>query len=506
MAVSDARGRTTALVPGAHRVIRPLDVGEGPYAGALVTRGESVAVLVDAGRIIGWAGWEHAGAEHVAGPLDIARRADGHDVLLPWCSERVAAFLGRRAAAATPLAAGETTTLVASILRGLGELARSVDHAGSGEWWLTDDGRPMFVWGAGDDARAAAARLIGRMQRECTDRALSRLLTEVREGLSTNGDRPGMPQRLLDRWEFELFAIAAPRPIGRDAHGPERARDVDVARRVTMAAETRREARNGELEGFGGRAATARVGRSVRAWRRRLIEARRSFDGRRHVRDSAAHGGARRGPERTETTPGQVSAPAPESGDRGRGGRRGRVIVVAAAAAIVVLGAGLLWPGGATDEPGEATDRPSATRSPDDAPLSGAPPDSDGGADAMSPPSPRPASGSPDERAGSDDPLVAAHGALSSVLQCAASDDTVCADAVAGGSTGVVEALAAHGQAKPALSPVDQYGDVAVVRVTWASAEGDTDSSAEAEQMMVLVRVDEKWLVRDAYDVADQPE
>ncbi|MCS3444276.1 hypothetical protein [Microbacterium phyllosphaerae] len=506
MAVADARGRTTGLVPGAHRVIRHLDAGEGPYAGALVSRGESVAVLIDAAQIAGWAGWEHAGAEHVAGPLDIARRADGHDVLLPWCSERVAAFLGRRAAAATPLTPGEATTMVASILRGLGELTRTGDHAVSGEWWLTDDGRPMFVIGAGEDARTAAARLIGRMQRECTDRSLSRLLTEVRDGLSTNEDRPGMPQRLLDRWESELFAIAAPRPIGRDAHAPERARDVDVARRVTMSAETRRAARSGGAEGFGRRRAASGVGRAVRVLGRRLSEVRVSLQDR--LSDATVHGWANRRPGRAgqRTTPGHVSESAPPRDESGKRGRRGRMGVIAVAVAVVVLGVGLSWPGGAGEEPGGATDRPSATTGPVGAAPSAEPTVAVGEVEVSSGPSPQPSSESPDERASSDEPLAAARGALSSVMRCAEAGDMICAEAVAGGSTGVVEALMTHAEAEPTLSPVDQYGDVAVVRVTWTDAEGDTESSRGEEQMMVLARVNEKWLVRDAYDVADQPE
>ena len=43
---------------------------------------------------------------------------------------------------------------------------------------------------------------------------------------------------------------------------------------------------------------------------------------------------------------------------------------------------------------------------------------------------------------------------------------------------------------------IDDYGGVAAVRV---SAEDAGD------QVVVLVRADEKWLVRDVYDVADQP-
>jgi hypothetical protein len=52
---------------------------------------------------------------------------------------------------------------------------------------------------------------------------------------------------------------------------------------------------------------------------------------------------------------------------------------------------------------------------------------------------------------------------------------------------------------------VDVYGDVAVIRMRSASADGDGEGRAQHERMIVLVRIAEKWLVRDAYDVADQP-
>ena len=52
---------------------------------------------------------------------------------------------------------------------------------------------------------------------------------------------------------------------------------------------------------------------------------------------------------------------------------------------------------------------------------------------------------------------------------------------------------------------MDEYGDVAVIRVSTPSHSEDGATPGTRVQMVVLVRVDEKWLVRDAYDVADQP-
>lgn len=239
-----------SLVPGAHRVIRMLDDTEGPYGGALVVHGSSVAVRVDAAALSGWPGWRHAASEHVAGPLDVARRADGHDVLLPWCTERVTGFLGRRVAAGASLTAGEVSTLVGSLLRGIGEVAVAAGEEESadavlGGWWLTEGGRPVFVPGRervgggrveGDDVRTSALRIVSTLRHDCEERVLGRALAAVEDGLRRAERQPRLPRALLDRWEAELFAVAAPRPLDRDVHAPERVRDIAMLR--TVPAET----------------------------------------------------------------------------------------------------------------------------------------------------------------------------------------------------------------------------------------------------------------------------
>ncbi len=79
---------------------------------------------------------------------------------------------------------------------------------------------------------------------------------------------------------------------------------------------------------------------------------------------------------------------------------------------------------------------------------------------------------------------------------------------MAAGSAGVVETLASAAVGTPTIELVDEYGDVAVVRlgapVAAPGEEGEGEPAAP-EQMLVLVRQDEKWLVRDVYGVADQP-
>lgn len=491
-------------MPGAHRVIRRIDASEGPYAGALVTRGGSVAVQVDADAISGWAGWEHAGDDHVAAPLDIVRRSDGHDVLLPWCTERVSSFFGRRAAADAPLASGETTTLVASILRGLGELARAEGPEETGEWWLTDDGRPTFVIGAGENARAAASGLVARLRKDCTDRTLTRLLVGIEEGLSADTARPGMPARQLERWEAELFETAAPRPLRRDVHAPELARDADAASRAVVVRPEagsrlrsrvslpRDASRVGALPSRIGTAIVQRLG----VWRAALsrrIEHRTAR--------SADEGSVRRGKGAEAGSAAEGRAPA----------RRGRRTIVAAAAAAVVLAGGLLWPGGATGEPdgGEATSVPkSAPRAtevaPDAVDPSQTPSPTSSEPDAVPDPV-TPEDGSPRDGSGAVDPVEAARLLISAISVCGANDDKVCDGAVAQGSVGVVDALGGGFDEALQLEPVDEYGDVAVIRVVSPEGGGDGAPSESEERMVVLVRMAEKWLVRDVYNVADQP-
>ena len=92
---------------------------------------------------------------------------------------------------------------------------------------------------------------------------------------------------------------------------------------------------------------------------------------------------------------------------------------------------------------------------------------------------------------------------LDVISACADQGDTACGDAVADGSDGVVGALTGMLAAgTPSAALVDVYGDVAVIRLR----SGGDDTSAEVgEMMLVLVRLNDDWLVRDVYGVADQP-
>ena len=470
-----------------------------------------MAVLVDSASISGWAGWEHAGDDHVAGPLDIVRRSDGHDVLLPWCTERVSSFFGRRVAADAAFSSGEMTTLVASILRGMGELARGTTQEETGEWWITDDGRPTFVIGAGETARSAGAALVARLRRDCADRTLARLLVVIEEGLTADSARPGMPVRQLEKWEAELFDTAAPKPLRLDVHAPELARDADAARHAAVPrTDVRRPVRSrsslprevGRVRALSSRILTPLVHR-LGAWRAAVV-VRLERHGRRNAdRDPLLRGG------RTDAGAGERVGARGRSRARAEvGGRapvsRGRRTIVAAGAAAVVLAGGFLWPGGATGEPAgrgavaEPKSTPRATE-PDRIPADPSPTPS---APAPVPPS---GEGKPHDGSDSGDPVEAARSLIDAIGVCSETDDAVCAGAVADGSAGVVEALGDSSVGTLQFEPVDEYGDVAVIRVSSSEGGGDGAAPAEGERMVVLVRITEKWLVRDVYDVADPP-
>lgn len=499
--------RGEVLLPGAHRVVRTLDGAEGPFAGALVTSGEGVAVRVDAAALSGWVGWRHAGAEHVAAPLDVVRRRGGHDVLLPWCTDRVLGFLVRRTAAGTVLTPGECSTLVISLLRGLHEVGEDPGEARSGEWWVTDGGRPVFVVGQGGDVREGIGVILERLQEHSPDKVVKRVLDSVGRGLEKAAAQPRLPVKLLAQWEQELLGVAAPQPLDRALHAPERARE--VARAVTSH-DLRVSPRRGE---------PSRSAEGLRGRRRGRREFRRSR-GDRDIADRVRAAGAlarvlgvavrertafarRNGPRRATESAGAGSADV---------SRRRRALLIAGAAAAAVLAVGLLWPsGGVSGEAAdvEAADVEGGATSPEPSTAAS----TEAGADSEATQDPRRRAGSPDPDEVSpepdevtpaeDDPAAAAASLLRVIADCRVQGDVSCEDAVAEGATRVLDALDAATDGTPTFELVDEYGDIAVVRVA-VDAEADA-ANTSGRLIMVLLRTQEKWLVRDVYDVADQP-
>lgn len=446
----------TALVPGAHRVIRRLD-DSAALAGDLVSDGDRQRVSADAGEL-DEALWRFADAEHVVGVRDVVRTREGHAALLPWCADSLDTVLARRAAAEQPLATGEIVTLVGSLLRGVIEVA---GHDMRGRWWLDDEARPLFVPGEGTSCAGASVEIIERIRDDCTDRALVRLLRRVADAAADHR----VVLRSLDEWERELTELAAPRAIDVSVYAPELVRDLPVHRaRLPLDAE--------RIQDRG-------------ALRERLDVVRERLSERlAAVRVRAAH--ARTGQGR--------------AGEQAQGGARTprrRMLLVGVAVAGVVLAGGLLWPTGGEDSSAmdtavDRTDAAVATAVEPSAVLEDDEPGSPE-AETATPGDDGPTAPPPVE--GSIEAAVA--DLLATIDACRAGGDAECVDAVVGGGgDGIVERLGGD-SATRTLALIEDYGDIAVVRLGPSQERG--------EQMIVVVRQNDEWLARDVYDVADQP-
>ena len=427
-----------------------LDGQESAYPGELITDGELRGVRVDVAGVPE-ALWMFSGAEHVAGVRDVLRRRDGHDALLPWCAERVEVLLGRRAAASAPLTAGEAVTLVGSMLRGIVEVG---DRRLEGQWWLTDEARPLFAPGEGVDCTASAVALIERLREIGVDRAMDRLLADILGGM---GDRR-VVRRSIERWERELTELAAPRPLARDVFAPER----------VSAIEAHRSRLPDDIDAL---AEQPTLLRRLRACAAAAAEPLRRLAAKR--------------------MPARHPAAAPQLRGGARAGR-GRMALVGGAAAAVVLLGGLMWP---SPDEGSAAIESSVVETPA-APSADTRAGTDAATTATATDARESAESAPDAVADGSIEHRATE-LLASVAGCADAGDAACAQAVVAGAGALVQERLAGTDGKRTVSAVEDYGDVSVLRLGPSGERG--------EQMLVLVRQEDRWLVRDVYDVADQP-
>ncbi len=392
-----------------YRSVRPVDApSDGPWPGMLtwLANGER-RVLVDAD-VLGddWRGWDASPDDHVLTPLDVGRRGDGHDVALPVCGERVLDFLTRRAAAHAPLSPGEAVTLGISVLRGC---AQTLDRPGlTGEWWLTENGRPVLATDASNRrARDGAVELFSALT---GDTPVPRAWEEALEALSADTPRPAA----IERAENALFALADPVALDTTEMRPRPARHLAAVARddATVIADPGRHSLWESLVRHVDSDLADAVSRSTTAiWRR--ARARRS---------------ARRAPW-----------------------------LVGAAAATAVLCTGLLWP--TADEGDAAATGPTPSGSalvdpPDGGPTSTAGP------------------GVPAHPSADDAEPGAPHADLAEVTSALLDDRTACAGDVACLSEVVVDPasvfqsgpidLPAEGRSVVLL---DDFGGVAVLRV-----------------------------------------
>lgn len=388
-----------------YRTVRHVAAGpEAPWAATLVRleSGES-RFLVDAVLLpAGWGGWDAGANGHVLAPLDVVRRANGHQVAIFVCTIRVEAFLERRRTSRAPLSAGESVTLAVSMIRGLieigGERAAEV-----GEWWLTDAGRPVLVPGVG-----------GASAREATLAGLDELSADRRDASVWHGFRDAVAAdpsgRSLDRVEERLFAYSAAEPL-RDAASQPAPDHSSVMDPMTLE----RVRRQGVVPAAPDEPSRGLVSRLVHH-----VDA--------DVGDLVAKSlaGAWR----------KVRArPAP----------RGRPWLLAGAVAVVVVVAGVFWP---TDSPAPAaTNAPEAVETASSAPTS-------------SPtPSPTVAAAAPDELTAITSALLDARSECSGDRECLAG---YVVDPAASFPPGVIDA----DDPDRSVQLVDEFGGVAVLRVS----------------------------------------
>lgn len=338
-------------------------------------------------------------------------------------------------------------------------------------------------------------QIVSQLEQECRDRAYGRALAMVREGLQQRRDRPRMPLPLLARWEGELCELAAPRPLRREAEeatGTETtsaeqfvrspARGALAVEKPTAASSPRRRLPDARL--LSGlltmlvpfvrvqRQRLVRETARVRAW----IFARRARP-EPPVRDGA----------------GTAQPPAPR--------RRRRSLIVTGGVAALVLVAGLAWPTAQrAEQAGHA--EPSVAVSPEPSDTDGEQADAEeagaerstGSRSVVS----TPGSGDTAQVTTDNGPLAAVEALIDRIRDCRRVQEGPC-DAFDADAEGVLEKIGVTGALTYRM--IDEYGDVAVIRATPQEPGGDGVGGA----MLVLVRRDGEWLVRDAYDVADQP-
>ncbi len=343
----------------------------------------------------------------------------------------------------TDLDAGEAVTVAVSVLRGAAE-AHGLG-AENGEWWVTSDGRPLVATTGESPWRGEAVEVLRRVAESSTVLApdiLVRATTAIADPRRLKRDLPGLEEVLFRAADALALVTDAVVPRSRTASSPPHEVQADVVRRP------------GIVRAFLSRHVDA-------AWSERVDEVMTliTLPGfRRRARDG----------HRTA-----VTRPV-------RGRRMPRPAVLGTAAAALVLTVGLSWrdqpqDDAAAREKATATPVTSTRRPSDPAPET-----------ALPSPTPAPT--------GEDRTARAAEDLLDELAACVES----------GCGARVVEQPGRTFPQGPATTRgidrhveiIDDYGGVTAVRV----------SSGERAQIAVIVQAEHKWLVRDIYDVADQPD
>lgn len=433
--------------------LRRVQPPEAPYPGELLVAAGGAAYRVDA-HLVPRRVWASEPGGHLLAAVDVDRAAGATVVVLPRLAGRLCS-----GEAEFDLAPGQAVTLAVSVLRGAAAAADA--EWDEGEWWSTDDGRPVLVPTGDRSWRESSAVLMNRLPRAALPGALrERALEALNDPVTLPFTVPSL--------EDDLFAVAAPQPI-------------DVAPRPVPSRRPSREIDDEESEDG------ARTVRSVAAG---LI------DGEVIARATSAMIGAREACRRAAS--GVVrrfrrGRSAPGTRSRARG-----LSAAAVAAVVATLCVGLLWPETTTpDAAGVAgAGAPPAEQASSAAPDAGGDttptPASSAGEAA---PSTEPAAAEPSNVAAGAEPMLRAVDELASCWRAAGSGCR--ADVLERPDAALPEGIATSGGARE-VTVLDDLGGVEVVRV-------DDPSGRLPAQVVVLVSHGDKRLVRDVYDVADQP-
>lgn len=440
-------------------LLRMLRGADAPFAGEL-RAGEPPTVWVPLQDLPPEI-WRVRPDEHVLAPVDLARTPGGHAALMPHCPHRLSALLVEGV-----WDPGAIVTLTVSMLRGAAEAERR--GITSGSWWVDAAGRPVLAptGTAWHDETTA-------LLRDVAERAGPALRRAVMDAAALIGDGRASPAR-RERIEDALFSAAEPGPLPAAGRVEE---DSVPARRVV---DLPRNAADEELRAsvwdarILDREIVVRTHDALAAMRSTLRRVTRSVRVRRRALISSTE-------RTTRDAPSDGLADARSAATHRR--RRAAPALVAAAVGTAVVVVGLAWP---------TEDRPSAASAPPSSETSVRTPSAEQT-------TPAPGDASPPDHAPismSEDGADVARWLLEELASCTGRADHDCTDVLEDPGQSPPTSVASDRAAPVDVSLLDEYGGVAAYRVTRAGGRA---------QVLVLVRVDGKWLIRDVYDVADQP-
>ncbi|MGZ0067781.1 hypothetical protein [Microbacterium arborescens] len=434
----------SADVPAPLRRVAPPGA---PFPGEILASPEGAAYRVAASRLPREV-WSARPDGHLLAPDDVDRVADETLVILPLLRARLCG-----GDSAFDLTSGQAVTLVVSVLRGAVDAAQSEWR--TGEWWSTSDGRPVLVPTGARGWETSSRAVLSRIP----DAALS---PDIRQRVGDAlADRVTLPFA-TPGLEDELFAVASPEPFVIAPAGLHHPSGGAAGERpATDAVIVARSAAAGLLD----RELMGRVSTAIAAARASLQHA-------------------------AGLLPRQRRRRSERSGEALPAGRR-RVMWVALAAVGATLAIGLSLPYGADGDERSAPDVP-ASEAEAEPRAEARSPSPSGGRDSPGDDRSSPSSGA------ETPPTDPALRVVDELADCWRTADPACRTVLLERPDAALPEGIATAGAPREVRLLDDLGGVEVVRV-------DDPSGARPSQIVVVVTEDEKRLVRDVYDVADQP-